>query len=50
MNAYTGTEPYVFLSYSHTDMEIAQEIIIGLKQKMCRIWYDEGLTPGGILE
>lgn len=46
MNAYTGTEPYVFFSYAHADREVVEKIIIGLKQKMCRIWYDEGLTPG----
>lgn len=46
MNAYTGTEPYVFFSYAHADREVIEKIIIGLKQKMCRIWYDEGLTPG----
>lgn len=46
MNAYIGTEPYVFFSYAHSDREVVEKIIIGLKQKMCRIWYDEGLTPG----
>lgn len=46
MNAYTGTEPYVFFSYAHADLDVVEKIIIGLKQKMCRIWYDEGLTPG----
>lgn len=46
MIAYTGTEPYVFFSYSHSDREIVERIIIGLKQNMCRIWYDEGLSPG----
>ena len=46
MNAYNGTEPYLFLSYAHTDKEIVEKIIIGLKENMCRVWYDEGLTPG----
>ncbi len=46
MNAYNGTEPYAFLSYAHADQEIVEKIIIGLKQNMCRVWYDEGLIPG----
>lgn len=46
MNAYKGTEPYIFLSYAHADKEIVDKIIVGLKQDMCRVWYDEGLTPG----
>jgi len=46
MNAYTGNEPYAFFSYAHIDREVVEKIIIGLKQNMCRIWYDEGLTPG----
>lgn len=46
MNAYSGNEPYVFFSYAHADLEHAQALIVGLKQKLCRVWYDEGLTPG----
>lgn len=46
MNAYTGTEPYAFISYAHADRDTVEKIIIGLKQNLCRIWYDEGLTPG----
>ena len=46
MQAYEGNEPYVFASYSHKDANIVLKIITLLKQKMCRIWYDEGLTPG----
>ena len=46
MNAYVGNEPYVFLSYSHFDKQIANIVIVGLKRKMCRVFYDEGLTPG----
>lgn len=46
MNAYTGTDPFIFISYSHNDKEFAEKAIIGLKHFMCRVWYDEGLTPG----
>ena len=46
MNAYSGNEPFVFVSYSHLDNELAEKIITGLKQSMCRVWYDEGLSVG----
>ena len=46
MIAYEGKEPYVFVSYSHRDSDRVFPIIAALKQKMCRVWYDEGLTPG----
>ncbi|MBR1457421.1 MAG: toll/interleukin-1 receptor domain-containing protein [Oscillospiraceae bacterium] len=43
---YEGEKPYVFLSYSHENANDAAEIIRRLKEKGCRIWYDEGITPG----
>ena len=46
MIAYEGKEPYVFVSYSHADRDRVEPIIAALKERMCRIWYDEGLTPG----
>lgn len=46
MIAYEGRDPYVFVSYSHRDSDRVFPIIAALKQKMCRVWYDEGLTPG----
>lgn len=46
MIAYRGTDPFVFFSYAHADLELVEKIIIGLKQKLCRVWYDEGLVPG----
>lgn len=46
MLAYNGTEPYVFFSYSHADTELVEKIIIELRQRLCRVWFDEGLTPG----
>ena len=36
MIAYVGIEPFVFLSYSHSDKKIAEGVIVGLKRKMCR--------------
>ena len=46
MIAYEGKEPYVFVSYSHKDNDKVHAIIAALKARMCRTWYDEGLTPG----
>ena len=46
MNAYIGNEPFVFISYAHGDKQIAERVIVGLKRKMCRVFYDDGLTPG----
>ncbi|MBO5415523.1 MAG: toll/interleukin-1 receptor domain-containing protein [Clostridia bacterium] len=46
MIAYEGKEPYAFVSYSHRDIDLVLPIIARLKQNMCRVWYDEGLTPG----
>lgn len=47
MNAYTGNEPYVFFSYSHADREKAEGLIAAMKKRLCRVFYDEGLSPGG---
>lgn len=46
MIAYEGKEPYIFVSYSHRDAEKVTQIIRILKEKMCRVWYDEGLKGG----
>lgn len=34
------------MSYSHSDSIAANSLLVGLKRKLCRIWYDDGLTPG----
>ena len=46
MIAYEGKDPYIFVSYSHRDMDTVMPIIAELKRRMCRVWFDEGLTPG----
>lgn len=43
---YDGKEPYLFLSYSHKDSARAAELIRALKERGCRVWYDEGIVPG----
>jgi len=42
-NAYEGDEPYLFVSYSHSDKGLVYPIIEDLYKKGVRIWYDEGI-------
>ena len=42
---YQGTEPYLFLSYSHRNADAAAEAIRYLKSAGFRVWYDEGVIP-----
>jgi hypothetical protein len=44
--AYRGTRPYIFASYSHRNMREVFGIIRKLSDGRCRIWYDEGIEPG----
>jgi hypothetical protein len=45
--AYLGDEPFVFVSYAHKDREAVFAELARLRQMGCRIWYDEGIRPGG---
>jgi len=44
--AYSGSKPYVFISYSHDNMRDVFNIIRKLNANRYRIWYDEGIEPG----
>ena len=44
--AYKGDEPYIFVSYSHTDAAVVYPEITALKARGFNIWYDEGIPPG----
>jgi hypothetical protein len=44
--AYTGDEPYIFVSYAHEDAELVYPEIQWLKDQGFNIWYDEGISPG----
>jgi TolB-like protein len=44
--AYSGDEPYIFVSYSHDDAIQVYPEITHLKDQGFKIWYDEGITPG----
>ncbi len=44
--AYTGNEPYLFVSYSHKDTAKVYPILDALYDKKYRIWYDESCENG----
>ena len=44
--AYKGDEPYVFVSYSHTDSSTVFPELVWLNQTGFNIWYDEGIEAG----
>ena len=43
---YKGTDPYIFVSYSHRDGEAVQKIIARMQRDGYRIWFDLGIDPG----
>ena len=43
---YEGTDPYVFVSYSHRDMREMREVTAFLGAGGVRYWYDDGLHSG----
>ena len=46
MKAYTGDQPFIFVSYAHSDSNIVFPIIEILQNNGYRVWYDEGLQVG----
>ena len=43
---YEGSEPYIFISYSHRDTDRVMPVIRVLQENGYRVWYDEGIDPG----
>ena len=43
---YEGDEPYIFISYSHKDMDKVVSLILKLQSLGFRIWYDSGVPAG----
>ncbi len=43
---YTGSDPYIFISYSHKDSDVIYPILSKLQLKRCRIWFDAGINGG----
>ena len=44
--AYRGKEPYIFVSYAHSDSEKVFEEIKRFNEAGFHVWYDEGIAPG----
>ena len=44
-NAYNGSEPYIFISYSHKNKEAVLRAIDVFNSKGYRVWYDSGIEP-----
>ncbi len=44
--AYSGTAPYIFVSYAHRDSDTVIPILEYLICHGYNVWYDEGITPG----
>lgn len=44
--AYTGNEPYLFISYSHRDTVKVYPILDALYDRKYRLWYDESCETG----
>lgn len=43
--AYSGDEPYIFVSYSHADVDRVMQFLQAI-QHTHRFWYDEGIPSG----
>ena len=46
--AYSGDEPYVFVSYAHDDANTVYPEMQWLHDQGFNIWYDEGISPGTV--
>lgn len=46
IKVYSGDEKYIFISYSHKDLDTVLRIAEYLSKAGFRIWYDEGIAPG----
>lgn len=44
--AYSGDEPFLFVSYSHADSQAVYDELRWLNGQGVNIWYDEGISPG----
>ena len=43
---YEGSDPYIFISYSHRDTASMIDVCSVLRKSGCRFWYDNGLSSG----
>ena len=47
--AYTGDEPYIFISYKHADSDIVYPVIKQMHDLGFNLWYDAGLPHGKMI-
>ena len=46
LKPYTGSEPYVFISYAHADEQAVGSVLENLERNGVRFWYDDGIEAG----
>ena len=46
LKPYSGTDPYIFVSYSHNDNERVLPILNALHHRGYRVWYDDDAQSG----
>ena len=46
IESYTGTEPYLFISYSHENTEIVDKVLRVIDKEKYRMWYDDTMEIG----
>ncbi len=44
--SYDGTEPYLFVSYSHSDMADVRRVLQAIDREKFRFWYDDTMEIG----
>ena len=43
IKAYSGDEPFAFISYAHADEKLVEPILKQLSSQGVRFWYDKGI-------
>ena len=46
IDSYEGPEPYLFVSYSHRDAKIVNDVLKKIDKEKFRIWYDDTMEIG----
>lgn len=46
IESYEGKEPYLFVSYSHYDVDYVNKILLKLDEEKFRLWYDDTMEIG----
>ncbi len=46
IDSYDGPEPYLFVSYSHRDAKVVNEVLKKIDKEKFRLWYDDTMEIG----